>query len=161
MPKGFLISMAIGLAVVGIFVGLVVYKQRGSTPRLVGEIASVRTLEMDESSSVAIVDLRVTNDSRLLFIVRETAMRAVDAKGEARQGRIISASDAKRLFELFPALGSISSEMLIIKTHIPASESRTMMLAARFEIPKADLDARKSITVSVGEVDGAVSELSR
>lgn len=153
--------MAGGLSAVGVFVGLIVYKQRGSTPRLVGEISNVRTLGMDQSSSVAIVDFRFTNDSKLLFVVQSTGMSVLDAQGEPRQGRIISASDANSLFELFPALGAKTAETIVLKNRVAAGASRPAMLAARFEIPKAALDSRQKITVSVAEVDGAVSELSR
>jgi hypothetical protein len=159
--KGFLIALGAGLGVVAFVVAGVVWKQRGSTPHLAGEITQVRTLGVEASASVAIVDFRVTNDSRLLFIVNETAMRVEDPIGNIREGRILSASDANALFELFPALGPRGADTLTIKTRIGAGQSRTAMLAARFEMSKTDLDARRKITISIQEVDRAVSELSR
>ena len=162
MPnKGFLIALGLGGAVVAVLIGLVVLKQQGSTPRLAGAITNVRTLGMDESSSVAIVDFRFVNESRLRFIVQSTGMTLVDSKGETREGQIIAAADTNELFKLFPAIGAKAGETLIIKNRIEPKESRQVMLAARFEIPKTELDSRKSITISVLEVDGAVSELSR
>ena len=161
MNKTTLISLALGLVVVSVFIGLVILKQRGSTPRVAGEITAVRTLGMDESSAVAIVDFRVTNTSRYPLIVGGTDMSVVDAKGETRQGQIISASDIHRLFELFPAIGIKMGEPLIIKTRIAPQASFSGMLAARFDLPKTDLDARKKITVAITDVDGPVSEISR
>jgi hypothetical protein len=35
------------------------------------------------------------------------------------------------------------------------------MVAARFEIPKGELDARKSVRVIFTELDGTVSEFTR
>ncbi len=156
-----LVAMGVGLAVAALLVGLIVLKQSGSTPRLEGEITSVRTLGMDRASSVAIVDFRFTNNSRYQFIVQSTAMTVVDAKGNTHEGSIVAASVANELFQLFPALGAKSAETLIIKTKIAPREDRSAMLAARFEIPKAELDARQKIAVIVTEIDGAVSEIAQ
>lgn len=154
-------AVAAGLAIVLVFVLGVVWKQRGSTPRLVGEITNVRTLGVEESASVAIVDFRFVNDSKLLFIVHGTGMTVTDSVGRVHEGRILSASHTNELFTLFPALGAKAADTLIMKTRLGAGDSRQAMLAARFEISKAQLDARQKISLSVQEVDGAVSELSR
>jgi hypothetical protein len=162
MPnRSTLLALVLGLVVASLLVALIVYKQSGSTPRLEGEITGVRTLGMDRSSAVAIVDFRVTNTSRYTFIVQSTGMSVADAKGQPHQGQIVAASDADELFRLFPVLGAKSAETLIIKTKIPPGASVSAMLTARFEIPKIDLDARQKITLSFIEVDGAVSEISR
>lgn len=159
--KAILVRLAIGLAVASAIVGVILLVQQGATPRLAGEITNVRTLGMDQSSSVAIVDFKFVNDSKHLFIVGTTDMSVIDPIGNARQGQILAASSIKDLFELFPALGEKTGEPLIIKTRIPAGTSKAVMLAARFEISKSDLDARKKITVSVTDLDGAVSEISK
>ena len=159
--KSTLLSLAAGLVVAGVVVGLIVLKQQGATPRLAGQITNVRTLGMDQSSSVAIVDFRFTNDSKYRFVVGSTAMSVVDAQGQSHEGRILAAADIRQLFELFPALGLKTGEPLIIKTRIPPGGSSLATLAARFEIPKEALDARKKVTLSVQDVDGPVSEISR
>jgi len=159
--KGFVIALGIGLVVAAVAVLGVVTLQRGSTPHLAAEITGVRTLGVEESASVALVDFRFTNDSRMLFIVQDTLMTLVDGKGQVHEGRIISASHTNQLFELFAALGGRQAESLVAKTRIGAGQARTAMVAARFEISKTALDARQKLTVSVQEVDGAVSELTR
>ena len=159
--KAILTRLALGLVVASAIVGAILLVQRGATPRLAGKITNVRTLEMDASSSVAIVDFRFTNDSKHLFVVGATGMTVVDSVGNVREGQILAASNIKELFELFPALGEKTGDPLIIKTRIPAGASKAVMLAARFEISKSDLDARKKITVFVTDADGAVSEISK
>ena len=162
MPsKSFLAAMGIGLVVAALLVVAIVFQQQGSTPRLAGEITNVRTLGVEEAASVAIVDFRFVNDSKLRFIVQDTGMTVVDAAGDVRTGRILSASDTNQLFALFPALGPKAAEGLVMKNRVQPDESRPAMLAARFEISKSALDARRRITVSVTEIDGAISELSR
>ncbi len=161
MNKTTLISLGLGVVAVTLFVALIVFVQRGASPRLEGQITAVRTLGMDEASSVAIVDFHVTNTSQHRMVIGSIEMSAVDSKGETKQGQVIAASDLQRLFELFPALGNKSGEPLIIKTKMASRASFTGMLAARFELSKGDLDARKKITIAIGDVDGPVSEISR
>lgn len=156
-----LLAMGLGLAVASIIVGLIVFVQRGSTPRLVGEITKVRTLEMDASSCVAIVDFHLTNDSRYAFLVKSADLSLVNFRGEAQQGRTISAADATQLFAYYPDLGAKTAEPLIARTRIAAQAPLSGMLAARFEIPKSDLDARRKIILTITEVDGAVSEIAQ
>jgi hypothetical protein len=155
-----LAGLGAGLVVAAALVVLILFIQQGSTPRLAGEITSVRTLGMDESSSVAIVDFHFTNSSKYPFVVGSSGISVVDSKGGVRQGQVISAAHLHELFDLFPALGRIMGEPLIDKTKIPPGGTATVMLAARFEMSKPDLDARKKITVSIADVDGPVSELS-
>jgi hypothetical protein len=161
MNRTTVVAMAIGLAVAALLVGLIVLKQSGSTPRLEGEITSVRTLGMDRASAVALVDFRFTNNSRYQFIVQSTAMSVVDAKGNVYEGAVVAARDADELFRLFPAIGAKTADTLIIKTRVEPRASRTAMLSARFEIPKAALDARSRIAVAITEIDGAVSEIAQ
>jgi hypothetical protein len=161
LNKTALISLGLGLVVASVLVGLILVKQRGATPHLAGEVLSVRTLGMDQSSSVAIVDFRFTNDSRFPLVVATTDMSLVTATGETKQGQILAASNIEELFDLFPALGARSTEPLIIKTRFAPGAGRAAMLAARFEIPKADLDARKKLSLFVTDVDGGVSEISK
>ena len=143
LNKSALVAMGVGLLVAGLVVALIVFKQSGSTPRLAGEITAVRTLGMDRSSSVAIVDFRFVNASRYEFRVQSTAMTVVDAAGNERPGQVVAASNTNQLFQLFPALGAKTAETLIIRTRVAPNASLPAMLAARFEIPKADLDARQ------------------
>ena len=67
----------LGAALVG---GAIYFYNEGATPTLAGEITEVRTLAMDEASSVAVVNFAGTNTSdRIVFI--QTVMplgRALD-----------------------------------------------------------------------------------
>ncbi len=159
--KTTLISLGLGVVAMTVFVALIVLVQRGASPRLEGQITAVRTLGMDASSSVAIVDFHVTNTSQHRMVIGSIEMSVVDSKGETKPGQVIAASDLHRLFDLFPAMGNKSGEPLIIKTKMASKASFTGMVAARFDLSKSDLDARKKITLSVADVDGPVSEISK
>src|SRR5713226_2882203 len=108
--KTTLISLGLGVVAVTVFVALIVFVQRGASPRLEGQITAVRTLGMDESSSVAIVDFHVTNTSQHRMVIGSIEMSVVDSKGEAKQGQVIAASDLHRIFEILPAKGKKCGE---------------------------------------------------
>src|SRR5713226_166592 len=101
VTKNTLVTLGLGLLIASIVVGLIVMKQRGSTPRLVGEISQVRTLGMDPSSSVAIADFHFKNTSRYTFIVQSSNMMVIDSKGDTKEGQVISAENVNQLFDLF------------------------------------------------------------
>jgi hypothetical protein len=160
MSRGFLTAVGIGLAVVAILIAVVLYQQRGARLVLDGQITQVRTLGMDESSSVAIVDLQLHNPSDYPIVIGESAISVVDSQGEAREGRLLSAGHTNDLFQYFPALGSKTGENLLYKDRLPPGASRPATLAARFEISKGELDARQSIRVTVNEIDGTPSQFT-
>jgi hypothetical protein len=149
------------MLIAGAFVALILYKQQGARLVLAGEITNVRTLGMDEKSSVAIVDFKLTNGSQYPFVVGSTAMSLVDANGGMQEGSIVSDGQTKDLFDTFPVLGTKNGRSLAIREKIAPGEARVVTLAARFEIPKGDADTRKSIKVTVTEIDGTVTELSQ
>jgi len=155
------VAVGIGMIVMGALVVMVLYKQQGARLVLAGEITNVRTLGMDEKSSVALVDFKLANGSQYPFVVGSTAMSLVDANGETHEGSMVSDGHTKDLFEAFPVLGKKTATSLAIREKIAPGESRAVTLAARFEIPKGDADTRKSIKVTVTEIDGTVTELSQ
>ena len=67
--------------------------------------------------------------------------------------------DAKRVMEAIPELGPKYNESLKVRDRIPPKTADDRMIAARFELPVADLDRRARFRLRVEDVDGAVSEL--
>ena len=135
------------------------YLQRGAHIEPAGAILKVRTLALDENSSVAIVDFRVTNSSDYTVIVREVTVTLEQPNGSSPEGMTISESDARRLFEYYPILGQKFNASLIIRDRIKPHETLDRMIATRFEIPVAQLDARKRLKVRIVDVDGPSGEL--
>jgi hypothetical protein len=150
-----------GLAGAAVLAGLIYFYNRDANPRLEGRITEVRTLGMDQNSSVAIVNFDVVNPSNRYVIVRNHSLDVVDPKGTPQQGQIISASDVKYLFELYPALGGMGSESLVNEAEVAPEERLRRMVAARFEIPKHELDLYKEIILHIEDASGAPSEIRR
>ena len=146
--------MVVAIAVVWIF-----YMQRGAHIEPAGKFLKVRTLALDEGSSLAVIDFRVVNSSDYTVIVREVDVTLEHSNGTASDGTVVSEVDARRLFQYYPVLGQKYNDSLIIRDRIKPHESLDRMIAARFEIPVAQLDARKRLKLRVVDVDGPSGEL--
>lgn len=162
MPsKGLLYAFAAGLAAVVIMAAAILYIQRGAHIRLDGEIKQVRTAAMDDYSSVMVVDFRFSNPADYPFVVRRVDVSIVDADGHVYDGASISEVDAVRLFEYYKALGQKFNDTLLMDDQIAPRSTQDRMIAARFAVPERILEGRRSVTVRVEEVDGAVAEFSQ
>jgi hypothetical protein len=163
-------AFAIGLAVIAILIGGIFYMQRGDKIDLPGKILKVRTAVLDNGegdrgekhnpSSVAVIDFRVTNPSDVIFEVRTVTVRMTGADGKVVDGQITSDSDAAAMMTALPVLGEKYNKTLMVKERIGAHASVDRMAAVRFEVPAAELDARKNLTIRIEEVDGKTFEYS-
>lgn len=160
LSKQFRMTFGIGLVVILIAVGAILYIQRGAHIELKGAVLKVRTLAMDENSSVAVVDFRFANPSNYPFVVRSVDVSATGPNGQNYGSMPVSEVDAKRLFQYYPILGQKFNDSLLPRDKIPPQHSEDRMIVARFEIPVAQLDARKNLKIRIEDVDGPVSELA-
>ena len=159
MRKQFLPYLVIGLLLVAVAIGLVLYGNRGSRLELEGAVLKVRTQAMDEASSVAVIDFRFVNSSNYLFVVRTVDVSVEDSQGNTVEARTVSERDARQLFRYYPLLGQKFNDSLVIQARIRPHQSLDRMVTARFEIPEQQLQARRKLRIRIEDVDGAVSEL--
>jgi hypothetical protein len=150
----------VGLALLGVAVAWVFYVQRGAHLVLEGSIGKVRTLAVDENGSVAIVDFRFVNKADYRWVIRKVDVFVTGAQGQTIPGFTVSELDAARLFEYFPLLGQKYNESLVARARLEPHRTTDRMIAAKFEIPEAQLKARKGLRVRIEDVDGAVSEIA-
>jgi len=148
-----------GIVAVGCVIGAVLYIQRGAHIDLKGAVLKVRTQAMDESSAVAVVDFRFVNPSNYPFVVQDVNVEIEGKDGKTIESSPVSEVDARRLFEYYPALGQKFNDSLVIHDKIAPQASMDRMIVARFEVPQATLEARKSLKVKIAEVDGPEAEL--
>jgi len=159
LSKQFLLTFGIGLVVILIAVAGILYLQRGSHVGLKGAILKVRTMGMEDNSSLAVVDFRFVNPSDIPFVVRSVDVSATGAGGQNYTSTPVPEVDAKRIFEYYPILGQKYNTSLLTRDRIPGRLSEDRMIVARFEIPVATLDARANLKVRIEDVGGPVSEL--
>jgi hypothetical protein len=160
MRKELAVPFGIGLAIILIAIGAVLYMQRGAHVELKGSVLKVRTMALDERSSLAVVDFRFANPADYPFVVRSCTVFAEDAAGNRTEGISVTELDLRRIFDYYPVLGKKYNDSLILKDKIQAHESQDRMIGARFEFPESQLEARKRLVVRIEDVDGPVSELT-
>ena len=160
LSRQFLVTFGVGLVVVLIAVGVIMYIQRGAHVELKGAILKVRTLALSDNSSLAVVDFRFANPSNYPFVVRSVDVSAVGPSGQNLTSMPVSEVDAKRIFEYYPVLGQKFNSSLLPRDKIGAQHQEDRMIVARFEVPVEQLDKRKNLTIRIEDVDGPVSELA-
>jgi hypothetical protein len=159
MNKNFAAALAIGIGVIAIVIGGVVYMQRGARVGLAGNFMKVRTAPMDEKSSVAVVDFRYRNPADVRFVVRDVSVILEDASGNRITGTTVSEMDAQRLFDGVPLLGQKFNRTLMTRDVVGAHAADVRMVAARFEVPEAQLETRRRLILRIEDVDGPVTEI--
>ncbi len=158
MNRAFLL---VGLVVATAIVGTVLFLNRGARLRLTGSIQKVRHHILDENATLVIADFRVTNPSKVPFVVRSVDVMLEGADGAVSEGATISEMDAKRVFEYVPEVGQRFNPSLIAREQIRPQETMDRMIAARFESPLAKVENSRALRVRIKDVDGAVSEIVR
>ena len=154
MSKNILIASLAGIVVVVIAVAMIFRTQAGAHIELTGKILKVRTAPIDETSSVAAADFRVTDPADYPFMAKSVTLTLIDAAGKRIEGTPISEPDAKRIFEAIPLLGPKYNASMIINERVAPHATVDRMTSARFEVPDATLQARKNLILRIEEVDG-------
>lgn len=160
MSKGFLIAFAAGLLITAIVIGGVFYARQGKhlVPR--GSVLKVRTQAIDDNNSLAVLEIRLVNDSDENMVVRDIEAIVQTKDGQNLPGAAVAASDAKTIFKYYPQLGEQFNEPLKEQDRVLAHQTVDRMLVARFQASGATMQDRKKITVRVTDEGGAVAEFS-
>jgi hypothetical protein len=161
MSKGFWIFLAAGLAVVGGLIFTMLTATQGAHLRLEGKILKVRVLALPgRAASIVVVDFRATNPSNVPFVVNSVTLHLEPATGDAADGTTISKNDIENIFRYEKLLGPKYNDTLSLQDRIGAHKTSDLMAGARFEVPEAIVNGRKSIRLRIEDVDGAAAEIT-
>ena len=151
-----------GLAVVAVLLVLLFTGTKGARLRLEGRILKVRVLALSGSdASLVMVDFRVTNPSDVLFVVNSIQVRIEPASGESVVvGATIAKPDIDNVFQYAKLLGPKYSDVLGMRDRLAPRQTLDRMVGARFEMPEAAVNARKSLQLEIEDVDGTVAVMS-
>lgn len=157
MKEQFVAAFTIGLIVVAVAVGGILFMQRGAHMDLTG-FMKVRIHPTDDNTALAIVDLHITNPSDYDFQVSNVTVTLVTQTGEFATG-IVSRVDAERLFAAVPEAGPYYPT-LYTKALIKAKSTGNYTLLAQYSAPERILAARKRFVVQIQETNGKVAEFA-
>jgi hypothetical protein len=161
MSKQFLIFFGVGVVVIAVAVFAVLYSHRGAHLELKGEILKIRTGALSDQDSIAVLDFRVENISDVPFVVRQVEVTIDKRDGGTAESSIISKMDLHQLFQFNRFLGDQYNDSLSLKDKVAPHQTVDRMVAARFDIPNKDLEAAKTIHLSIQDLDGPLFETSR
>jgi hypothetical protein len=157
--RQFLPFLGVGLALLSVLVALIFWVQRGAHLDLKGTIGRVRTLALPDSSTVVILDFRITNVADYPFVVKHIEVFLETESGKTLEGAVASDQDTASLFQYYPLVGPRYNPTLLVRTRIPPQQSLDRMLAVRFEMAEEEVHRRRGLRVRIQEVDGALSEI--
>jgi hypothetical protein len=158
MSKGFAVTFLIGLLVIGAGIWMVFYKQQGAHLDPKGSILKVRTLKLDDTSSAAVVEVRLTNDADYPLVARTIEASAVTLKADV-PGNIVAEVDVKDLFKNYPVLGEQFNPVLKAREKVGPHSSIDREVCAQFPVPIDELDQRKDLVVRFEDITGVTAEL--
>ncbi len=155
MDKTFGKILGVGLAVVIVIIAFVFFAKRDDHLAPTGTVLKERTIDLNETTSLLLLDIRMVNDSNVSMSLSNIAM-SVDLKdGGTVDGHVLGKSDLMGTFGYFPLLGEKFNEALAVRDEIPPHSKVDRMISASFEVPLAQMDARKKVTLLVEDASGA------
>ena len=160
LNKNILIASLIGVACIAVAVCIILFIQRGAHLDLPGNILKVRTTTIEEGSTIAMIDFRVSNTSDYPAVVRTVRVYAEAKNGGRLEGTVISDIDSQRVFDGIPLLGKKYNPSLVLQDKIPGHATWDRMIGARFDIPEDQFQQRKRVIVSIEEIDGNIYEIA-
>ena len=160
MPnRTLLICAGIGLLVIGAMVGGGLFASRGAHLELEGSVRKTRVAALSPTRTVVVLDFRASNPADYPFVVKTIEVEVTLADGRKVIGQFVPEVDAKSLFPALPALGDKLAVSIGTGEKIGKKQTVERMTAASFNLPEADLEARKGVLLRLHDVDGPVSEL--
>ncbi len=160
MPnRTLLICAGIGLLVIGAMVGGGLFASRGAHLELQGSLRKTRVAALSPTRTVVVLDFRASNPADYPFVVKTIEVEVTLADGRKEIGQFVPEVDAKSLFPALPALGDKLAVSIGTGEKIGKKQSVDRMAAASFNLPEADIEARKGVLLRLRDVDGPVSEL--
>lgn len=151
--------LAAGLAIVALIAGILMFINSRNRPRLEGSILQVRNVATDTRANVVILDVRITNPGRVMFMVRDVIVVIEDAAGVPLEADAAAEPDIDRLLGYYKMVGPRYNPTLKTRERIAPGETKDYTIAGAFALTEQELARRRSLRVRLVDVDGAAVEI--
>lgn len=148
--------LGIALAIVAVLLALVLWGNRGSQVRLESRILKTRLIPADESSCIAVLEVRIKNPSNVTFVVRDVHPKVILADGTELDGEPVAQVDVDRVLDALKIHGPRYNPVLKSKDTFTGSWQGDRTVAATFPRAAAEIERRKGFAIDVEDVDGTV-----
>lgn len=159
LTKQFLIFLGIGLALVALVIAFTFVGTKSAHLELQGKVLKVRTMPADDSHTIVIVDFRVTNPSKVPFVVNSAEIQVDSPAAGTVTGEQIAKMDMDRYFEYNKLIGPKYNPMLSIPDHVPPYDTMDRMVAGVVNLSASQVDGRKALRVRLTDIDGLVQDI--
>lgn len=158
MSRQGLIFALCGLAIVAALLSGTLFVTRNNHLDLTGKVTNVRTLGLDERSSLLVADFRVENPTDVQFVVKDVTARVTAADGSQPEGNYVADRDLQRILDYYaPQIGSRQHPTLMVRDKINPHQNLERMIGVRYDVPEDVLKARKALAIELKDVDGTVA----
>jgi LEA14-like dessication related protein len=155
MSKQFWGFLVVGLVMVGLGVAAIWSGTKKQHLDLTGKVIKVRSVAVDDKSTLVVVDFRVTNPSAIPLVLREVSLKMERYKEDPLDGLKVSKSDVDTMFQIFPRIGVKYSDVLAQGETITPGKTIDRMAEATFETTEPVVEYRKAMVLHFEDVDGA------
>ncbi len=160
MSKGLAVAFVIGLLVIAAVVWGVLYSKQGAHLAPQASVLKVRTMKVEDLRSLAVIDFRLMNNADYAMTIRRVDMSIETKDGKLIEGSAVSAEDAKKVFTYYPLLGERFNDPLMVRDKVPPHQTVDRMMAFQIELPFAEVETRKKVTMRIEDATGPVVEFS-
>jgi hypothetical protein len=154
-----LLAYLLGASVVGAGLYFILQGTESAHLTLTGTVLKVRVLQVSANASLVVADFRVTNPSRVPFVVQTVELVLRPLAGPPVSGTPISKPQMDAVFQGLRLLGPKYNQILGMQDRVAPGATVDRMAAARLELPAAAVDARQSLILRIEDVDGAAAEI--
>lgn len=157
-----MVPIVIGLVLVAVVVGIVAFSTR-PTPAATGEILDIQAVEMTAGNSVLVaVNVRLKNATeKTVYLKTVYGELELPDKLEPLKDEAASFVDFERYYAGFPALRTNDTPPLKPETQLAPGQETSGRVMFSFTVPKAQFDARKSLSVKLDLYDQRPIVLTR
>ncbi len=145
----------VGLVVVGLGVAAIWSGTKKQHLDLTGKVIKVRSVAVDDKSTLVVVDFRVTNPSGVPLVIREVSLSMERYEEEPLPGVEVSRADVDTMFQAQPLIGVKYNDVLAPPETIAPGKTIDRMAEASFDAPETAVEVRKGMVLHIEDVDGA------
>ncbi len=147
--------------IVALIVAVVLWFNQGERVRLDARILKTRLVPNDENNTLAVLEVRISNPSNVLFVIREAHLNVLLADGTELEGAPVTQDDLDRFLDYFKIYGGRYNPVLRAKERFHAGSLTDRTVAASFPRSIAEIQKRHGLALELTDADGAMTRITQ
>lgn len=152
--------LGIACLIVTVLLALVLWSNRSSQVRLEGKILKTRLIPTDDAACLAVVEARIDNPAKVLFVVRDVHFKVLLADGTVLDGDPVAQMDLDRVLDFLKIHGPRYNPVLKARDSFKGASQSDRTIVASFPRAVSAIERRKGFIIEVDDVDGPVTRMA-